>query len=138
MAWTDAVVTQNLADPTLIGTRPDGAANAPVRSAALALRYHFDRGLLQGLRVGLNYQYYTEYLRIGGVRNAAGAVTRVDFYVPSKSQFGGMLSYDFRPLRRVSASLNLNVLNILDEEKITVSAFAPNGREYRLTARLRF
>lgn len=138
IAWTDAVVTQNLADPTLVGTRPDGGANAPVRSAALAVRYDFDRGWLRGLRVGLNYQYSTEYLRIAGLRNAAGAITRVDFYVPSRSQFGGLLSYDFRPMKKVRASLNLNVLNALDEEKITVSAFAPNGREYRLTTRLRF
>jgi outer membrane receptor protein involved in Fe transport len=138
IAWTDAVVTKNLSDPSLIGTRPDGAANAPVRSGALAARYNIDRGFLKGLRIGLNYQYYPRYLRIAGLRNAAGAVTRVDLYVPGKSEFGGLLSYDFRPTRKISASLNLNVLNIFDEEKVTVSAFAPNGREYRASARLKF
>ena len=138
IAWTDAVVTQNLADPSRIGTRPDGAANAPVRSAALAMRYNLDRGPLRGLRIGFNYQYYTEYLRIAGLRNAAGTVTRVDLHVPSKSQFGALLSYNFRPARKIHVSLNLNVLNLFDEEKITVAAFAPNGREYRFTARLRF
>jgi iron complex outermembrane recepter protein len=138
IAWTDAVVTKNLAEPGLVGSRPDGAANAPVRSAAFALRYGFDRGFLKGLSLGGNYQYYTEYLRIGGLRNASGVTTRVDFYVPSKSQFAGLISYNFRPTRRISAALNLNVLNMFNEEKITVSAFAPNGREFRLTARLKF
>jgi outer membrane receptor protein involved in Fe transport len=137
IGWGFVEISKNAATPALVGTKPLGGQNPPARSAALAARYDFG-GALKGLRAGASYQYYTRYLRIAGTRNAAGAVTATDYYLPGKSEVGAFVGYGLKLQRGVRIDFNLNVANVFDEEEITVAAFTPPGREFKFTTSIKF
>lgn len=132
VAWTSLAVTKNLANPALVGTKPLGGQNAPARSAGIGATYAFDAGRLKGLRIGANYQHAERFLRI------AGTATAADFYLPEVNQVGVFVSYRLPEFHGVKATLSLNVSNLFDEQEITVAAYSPPGREFKLTADLKF
>jgi iron complex outermembrane receptor protein len=132
IAWTDVRISENAANPALVGTRPTSNLGMPVRTAGLATRYSFKSGALKGLSLGFNYQYYTSYVRI------LGTATSTDFVLPSRNEWGALASYTVRLNPKLSTVFSLNVTNLFDEQKITVAAFAPPGREFRFTTSLKY
>lgn len=138
IAWTFIEISKNAATPALVGTKPLAGQNPPARSAGFAARYSFTSGPLKDVNLGLSYQYFTRYLRIAGTTNAAGVVTATDYYLPGKSEFGAFVSYSYRLAHGARLNFALNVTNVFDEEKITVAAFMPAGREFRFTTGIKF
>jgi outer membrane receptor for ferric coprogen and ferric-rhodotorulic acid len=138
IAWTDARIIQNLANPSLVGTHPSGTQTVPPRTYSLAARYSVRSGRLKGFRVGLTYQYSQEYQRIAPVYNGSGVMTSSAYNIDEMSQWGAMLGYSLPKFHKVGVSFTLNVLNLFNEEKMTVAAYYPNGREIRFGARVNF
>jgi iron complex outermembrane receptor protein len=132
IAWTDIWISENAANPALVGTYPTGNLGMPARTGALAARYSFKTGVLKGLNLGLNYQYYEKYIRI------LGTATSSDLVLPSRNEWGALASYTVRLNRKLSTVFSLNVTNLFDERKITVAAFSPPGREFRFTTSLKY
>lgn len=138
IAWTDARIIEHASNPALVGTRPTGTQTVPPRTYALAARYSFRKGALNGLRAGVTYQYSQRYQRIAPVYNTAGVMTSSPYNIDERNEWGAMLSYNFPKVRKAKISLTLNVINLLDEEKMTVAAYYPNGREIRFTTNVQF
>ncbi len=138
IAWTDCRIVEHVANPDLIGTRPTGTQTVPPRTYSLAARYSFRSGPLQGLRAGLTYQYSQQYQRIAPVYNAAGVMTSTPYNIDEKNEWGAMLSYNLPNVRKAKVSFTLNVINLFDEQKMTVAAYYPTGREVRFTTGIRF
>lgn len=138
IAWTHVRIIEHASDPTLIGTRPLGGQNVPPRTYAFAGRYTFRSGGLQGLSLGLNYQYAQRFLRIAPVINTTGVVTTIPLYTAEKSEWSGVMTYNFPKARGVKTSMSLNVLNLFNDLRMTGAAYYPAGREIRFTTSLRF
>lgn len=138
IAWTDCRIVEHATTPGLIGTRPTGTQTVPPRTYALAARYSFRSGPLQGLRAGLTYQYSQQYMRIAAVYNASGVMTSTPYNIDEKNEWGAMLSYSLPKTNKAKVSFTLNVLNVFDEQKMTVAAYYPTGREIRFTTSIRF
>jgi iron complex outermembrane receptor protein len=132
IAWTDVWISENAANPALVGTYPTGNLGMPALTGAVAARYGFKSGALKGLNLGFNYQYYEEYVRI------LATATSSDFVLPSRNEWGALASYTVRFGNKTSAVFSLNVTNLFDEQKITVAAFSPPGREFRFTTSVKF
>jgi len=139
ISWTDARIVEHASDPSLIGTRPSGTQTVPPRTYSLALRYSFKNGPLNGLRAGITHQYSQQYQRIAPVYNSSGVMTSTAFNIDERSEWGAMLSYS--PPKKISkarVTFTLNVLNVFDQERMTVAAYYPTGREIRFTTGIRF
>ena len=132
IAWTDIRISKNVANPALVGTRPTANLGMPGRTGALAARYHFKSGALSGLSLGLNYQYYQNYVRI------LGTATSSNFVLPTRSEWGAMANYSVRFSKKLSTVFSVNVTNLFDEQKLTPAAFSPPGREIRFTTSLKY
>jgi outer membrane receptor protein involved in Fe transport len=132
IAWTYVEITKNAALPSLVGTKPLGGQNPPSRSAGLGATYAFGPGILKGVRAGADYRYSARYLRIAKTANST------DFYLPEVNQVDVFVSYKLPAFHRVKADISLNVTNIFDEKKITVAAYAPTGRQFKLTLGVKF
>jgi outer membrane receptor protein involved in Fe transport len=133
VAYTDIWIYKHATTPSLIGTKPTGGQNAPERTAGFAVRYNFSQGALKGLRLGATYQYSDRYIRFYGT-----GPTNMDFYLPGRSEFGGVVSYTHRPTKKITATYSINVLNAFDEKEISVAAYSPFGRQVRFSTSIRF
>ncbi|HEY0947273.1 MAG TPA: hypothetical protein VGD81_18460, partial [Opitutaceae bacterium] len=138
IAWTDVWVHENKGNPALVGTKPLGGQNGPTRSAAIAARYDVRSGAFKGVRFGLTYQHYTRYLRYAATNATASSLPTTTFYLPEKNEVSAMIGYSHRPRKKVTVNYTLNVMNLFDEEEITVAAYAPTGREARFSVGLSF
>jgi outer membrane receptor protein involved in Fe transport len=138
IAWTHVRIVKHAFTPSLVGTRPLGGQNVPPRTYAFAGRYSFRSGILSGVRLGLTYQYAQEHLRIAPIYNAAGVATTVPLNTEEKSEWSGVVSYNFRKFKWANANMSLNVLNLFNDQRMTGAAFVPAGREFRFTTGIRF
>lgn len=149
VTWTDVRIIQHASNSDLIGTRPTGTQGVPPRTYSLASTYRFRQGFLQGVRVGMTYQYAQSYLRIvpvyTTVRLAANpaqqerVMTTVPYFIDEKSEWSANIGYAPKKFKNgMRLNLSLNVFNLFDERKMTVAAYAPEGRTYRLRADLTF
>jgi len=65
-------------------------------------------------------------------------VTATDYYLPGESVFGAFVRYHYKLAHGRRLDFALNVSNVFDEEKITVAAFTPAGREFKFTTGVKF
>jgi outer membrane receptor for ferric coprogen and ferric-rhodotorulic acid len=140
MSWTDARVSANQVNPSLVGTRLTSQGGFPVRSASAATSYRFPTSsLLRGTSAGFTYLYRAPYLRIVTATTPAAFTDNLN--IPGQSEWGGYIAYTHRPFvgqKKLSLSYKVNVQNIFDVRKITVAGYYPPGREIAFTTTLRF
>ncbi len=137
ISWTDVRIVKHATDRSLIGTRPLGGQNVPVRTYSLAARYNFREGLLGGLRLGLTYQYAAKHLRIGGTATAT-AIT-VPYYSQEVDEWSAVVGYAVKKFKNgMRLDFSLNVTNLLDNKDISLAAYYPEGRTMLFTTGLRF
>lgn len=137
IAWTDVRIIEHASNASLVGTRPTGTQGVPPRTYSFAARYNFREGALKGLRLGLTYQYAQQYLRITGTQTAT--TLQVPYYIDERKEWGAVVGYAFKKFSNgMRLDMSMNVANVLDERKMTVAAYYPEGRTFRFTTNLRF
>ena len=118
------------------------------RAYSVINRYQFDRGMLRGLVVGLSTSYQQNY-RAYMYNDLADGNKRKMFYFPDRTLHDAFAIYRFRPTKWVSASIQLNVANVLDTNRTLFLIRSTNGtlryaqwfnapRKYSVTTTLRF
>jgi outer membrane receptor protein involved in Fe transport len=118
------------------------------RAYSVINRYQFDRGVLKGVVVGLSTSYQQNY-RAYMYNDAAAANQRKMFYFPDRTLHDVFAIYRFRPTKWVTASVQLNIANVLDTNRTLYLLSSTNGtlryaqwfnapRKYSLTTSLRF
>jgi hypothetical protein len=118
------------------------------RAYSVINRYQFDRGMLRGLVVGLSTSYQQNY-RAYMYNDLADGNKRKMFYFPDRTLHDAFAVYRFRPTKWVSASIQLNVANVLDTNRTLFLIRSTNGtlryaqwfnapRKYSVTTTLRF
>jgi outer membrane receptor protein involved in Fe transport len=87
------------------------------RAYSLVNTYAFTEGRLRGLRVGLTSSFQQNH-RAYMYTDAANAGKRKMYYYPNRFTNDFFAAYSFRLNRFVRASVQLNVFNLLDEQRI--------------------
>jgi hypothetical protein len=118
------------------------------RAYSIINRYQFDRGLLKGLVVGLSSSYQQNY-RAYMYNDAADGGKRKMFLFPDRTVHDVYGIYRFRPTKRFTASVQLNVANVLDVNRTLYLLNSTNGtlryaqwfnapRKFSVTTTLRY
>ncbi len=87
------------------------------RAYSLVNTYRFHEGRLRGLSAGLITSYQQNY-RGYMYNDAADGNLRKMYYFPNRMLNDLFMSYSFRPSRHVRASVQLNVANLLDANRV--------------------
>lgn len=96
------------------------------RAYSLVNTYTFTEGRLRGLRLGLTSSFQQNH-RAFMYTDAADAGKRKMFYYPNRFLNDFFASYGFRVNRFVRASVQVNVSNLLDEQRVLYQIRAANG-----------
>ncbi|MBL9200216.1 MAG: TonB-dependent receptor plug domain-containing protein [Opitutaceae bacterium] len=96
------------------------------RSYSLVNTYTFTEGRLRGLRLGLTSSFQQNH-RAFMYTDSADAGKRKMFYYPNRFLNDFFASYGFRVNRFVRASVQVNVSNLLDEQRVLYQIRAANG-----------
>ena len=118
------------------------------RAYSIINRYQFDGGALKGVVVGLSTSYQQNY-RAYMYNDAADGNKRKMFLFPDRTLHDAFAIYRFKPARRISASVQLNVSNVLDVNRTLYLIRSTDGtlryaqwfnapRKYSVTTSLRF
>lgn len=135
--------------PSIIVRRAGESTTGYAENAfSLVNRFQVREGRLRGLVLGLSTIYQL------GVRgymysDAADGNRRKIFYYPDRFQNNAFAVYSFKPLRRVRASVQLNISNVLDRQDVVALPRSTNGtiryfaevyspRKFSLTTMLAF
>ncbi|MBL9210099.1 MAG: TonB-dependent receptor [Opitutaceae bacterium] len=87
------------------------------RAYSMVNTYRFNEGRIRGLSVGLVTSYQQNY-RGYMYNDAADGNKRKMYYFPNRMLNDMFLSYSFRPTRTIRASVQLNVSNLLDANRV--------------------
>ena len=110
--------------------------------------YRFSSGRLAGLSAGLVSSYQQNY-RAYMYNDAADGNKRKMFLFPDRVTHDMFASYAFRPTRSIRASVQINISNLLDSNRVLYLISSTNGnlryaqwfnapRKLALTTRLTF
>ena len=95
-------------------------------SFSLINRFQISEGRLRGTVFGVS-TVYREGVRGYNYTDAADGNKRKIFYYPAELTNNVFALYSFKPMRRVRASIQLNVSNVLDEQKVIALPRSTNG-----------
>jgi outer membrane receptor protein involved in Fe transport len=87
------------------------------RAYSMVNTYRFSEGRLRGLSAGLITSYQQNY-RGYMYNDAADANKRKMYYFPNRMLNDLFVSYSFRPTRTIRASVQVNVSNVLDANRV--------------------
>ncbi len=118
------------------------------RAYSLVNTYGFSEGRLRGLRMGLTTSFQQNH-RAYMYTDVAAAGARKMYYYPNRLTHDFFASYPFNLSRRVRASVQLNVYNLADTQRILYQIAGANGtlryagwfytpRRLQLTTRLSY
>ena len=118
------------------------------RAYSLINRYQFNTGVLKGFVVGLSTSYQQNY-RAYMYNDAADGGKRKMFLFPDRTIHDAYGIYRFRPTKRFTASIQLNVANVLDVNRTLYLLNSSNGtlryaqwfnapRKFSVTTTLRY
>ncbi len=96
------------------------------RSYSLINTYSFSEGRLRGLRVGLTTSFQQNH-RAYMFTDAADAGKRKMYYYPNRLTHDVFASYSFRLNRFVRAAVQLNVTNLLDQQRVLYQVRSTDG-----------
>lgn len=96
------------------------------RSYSIINRYQFTEGRLRGLVVGVSTSYQQNY-RAYMYNDMLDGNKRKMFYFPNRFLNDVYFVYRFTPLRRVRASVQINVANALDANQVLYLRSSTNG-----------
>ena len=96
------------------------------RSYSLINRYQFTEGRLRGLVVGLSTSYQQNY-RAYMYNDVLDSGRRKMFYFPDRFLNDAFFIYRFAPIRRVRATLQINVANLFDANRVLQLRSSSNG-----------
>ncbi len=96
------------------------------RAYSVINRYQFTEGRLRGLVVGLSTSYQQKY-RAWMYNDMLDANKRKMFYFPDRLLNDGFLAYRFVLTRRVRATVQANVANLFDANRILMLRSSSNG-----------
>ncbi|MCX6951382.1 MAG: TonB-dependent receptor plug domain-containing protein [Verrucomicrobia bacterium] len=96
------------------------------RAYSLINRFQISEGRLRGLVLGLSTSYQENY-RAYMYNDMLDANKRKMFYLPNRFINDAFVTYRFTPVRRVRASVQFNVANLLDTNRILMLRSASNG-----------
>lgn len=96
------------------------------RSYSLINRYQFTEGRLRGLVAGLSTSYQENY-RAYMYNDMLDANRRKMFYFPNRFLNDAFFVYRFSPVRRVRSTLQLNVANVFDANRVLQLRSSTNG-----------
>jgi hypothetical protein len=96
------------------------------RAYSLVNTYTFTEGRLRGLRLGLTTSFQQNH-RAYMYTDAADGGKRKMYYYPNRLLNDLFVSYGFRVTRLVRASVQLNVNNLLDEQRVLYQIASANG-----------
>ncbi len=105
------------------GERTAGYAE---RAYSLINAYSFTEGRLRGLRAGLTTSFQQNH-RAYMYTDAADAGKRKMYYYPNRMLHDMFATYSFRLSRTVRASVQMNVSNLLDTQRILYQINSTNG-----------
>jgi outer membrane receptor protein involved in Fe transport len=100
--------------------------NYAERSYSLVNRYQFSEGRLRGLVLGLSTSLRENH-RAYMYNDAADGGKRKTFYFPDRLLHDFYAVYRFNPTRRVRASVQLNIANLLDANEVLYLRSGTNG-----------
>ena len=100
--------------------------NYAERSYSLVNRYQFSEGRLNGLVVGLSSSLRQNH-RVYMFNDAADGGKRKLFYFPNRLLHDFYAVYRFSPTRRLRASVQLNIANLLDANEVLYLRNGSNG-----------
>lgn len=89
----------------------------PEHSLSLVNRFQISEGLLRGTVFGFSTQYMTG-IRGYMVTDAAKGGQRRLFYYPNRFENGFFATYSFRVIRKLRATLQLNIYNLFDKQTV--------------------
>lgn len=98
----------------------------PERSYSLINRYQFHEGRLRGLTVGLTTSYQQKY-RAWMYNDMLDGNRRKMFYFPDRFLNDLFIVYRFTPHRRIRSSMQLNVGNLFDANRVVMLRSSANG-----------
>jgi len=87
------------------------------RAYSMVNTYRFNEGRIRGLSVGLVTSYQQNY-RGYMYNDAADGNKRKMYFFPNRMLNDMFVSYSFRPTRTIRASVQLNVANLLDANRV--------------------
>jgi len=96
------------------------------RAYSMVNSYSFSEGRLRGLRLGLTSSFQQNHRAFMYTDAAAGGARKMHYY-PNRFLNDFFASYGFRLTRLVRASVQLNVSNLFDEQRILYQIRAANG-----------
>ena len=96
------------------------------RSYSLINRFQFDQGRLRGLIVGLSSSLRENH-RGYMYNDAADGNKRKMYYFPDRMLHDLFAVYRFRPIGKARTSLQINVSNLLDANKVVYLVRSTNG-----------
>lgn len=100
--------------------------NYAERSYSLVNRYQFSEGRLRGVVFGLSTSLRENH-RAYMYNDAADGGKRKTFYFPNRLLHDFYVVYRFSPTRRVRASVQLNIANLLDANEVLYLRSGTNG-----------
>jgi hypothetical protein len=96
------------------------------RAYSMVNTYRFNEGRLRGLSAGLVTSYQQNY-RGYMYNDAADANKRKMYFFPNRMLNDMFISYSFRPMRTIRASVQLNVSNLLDANQVLYLVRSTDG-----------
>ena len=96
------------------------------RSYSIINRFQFDEGRLRGLVLGLSSSLRENH-RGYMYTDAADANKRKMYYFPDRMLHDLFAVYRFRPIGKTRTSLQINVSNLLDANKVVYLVRSTNG-----------
>jgi hypothetical protein len=122
--------------------------NYAERSYSLINRFQFNEGRLRGLVLGLSTSLREKH-RYYMYNDAADGGKRKMFYLPNRFLNDVYAVYRFNATRRLRASVQLNIANVLDANRVLYTVYSTTGalryaqwfnapRKYSLTTSLSF
>ena len=112
----------------LVVVREAGESTTGYAEDAFSLlnRFQVREGRLRGLVFGVS-SVYRLGVRAYNYTDAAAGGKRKIFYYPDELTNNVFALYSFKPMRRVRASVQINVSNVLDEQKVIALPRSTNG-----------
>ena len=96
------------------------------RSYSVINRYQFSTGRLKGLVLGLSTSYQQNY-RAYMYNDSADGAKRKMFFFPDRTLHDVFIVYRFAPVRRVRSTVQLNIANALDANRVLYLVNSTNG-----------
>jgi hypothetical protein len=104
----------------------EATVNYAERAYSLVNTYRFTEGRIRGLSVGLITSYQQNY-RGYMYNDAADGNKRKMYYFPNRMLNDMFMSYTFRPTPKIRASVQINVANLLDANRVLYLVNNTNG-----------